>query len=106
MTIYLVALFGILEIHWACDCPHPYEKLKFTKSYDSGRKAAKEDDDDECIQFSLFMENIANSPKKSVKLEKLLLETKHCALMDTACTATVCGKEWLNNYVASLTSIL
>ena len=95
------------RMHWARDCPHSYEKLKFTSSYDSGRKAAaKEDDDDECIQFSLFMENISNSPKKSVKLEKILLETKHCALMDTACPATVCGKEWLNNYVASLTSIL
>ena len=57
--------------------------------------------------------NASNSPysrkilpillKKSVKLEKLLLETKNCALMDSGCTATVCGKEWLKNYIASLT---
>ena len=55
-------IIGASKMHWARDYPHLYEKVKFINSYDSGRKAAKEDDDDECIQFSLFMENIANSP--------------------------------------------
>ena len=36
-------------------------------------------------------------------LSEMSMEARNCAVLDSACTSTVCGKEWLNCYLDSLT---
>lgn len=83
--------------HWARFCPHAYENSKS----DRDEKAAE---DSETIQLSLFM-GYSNGANNNSKLQTLVDESRDCAVLDTGCSSTVCGKAWLDNYVESLGDI-
>ncbi|KAK3875455.1 hypothetical protein Pcinc_019667 [Petrolisthes cinctipes] len=36
------------------------------------------------------------------KLQKLVEESKGCAVLDTGCSTTVCGQEWMKYYISEL----
>ena len=75
--------------HWARDCPHKQEvsNVKFTED--------NEEIPEECY-LTLFTKS-----KKSEN-EIFLTESMGCAIIDTACTRTVCGKTWFEDFVNSL----
>lgn len=74
--------------HWAKDCPHRGEQVKLTED-------CKTDDVEEC--------NITLYTKESpTEAEIFMTECFGSAIIDTACTRTVCGQEWLNSYIDEL----
>ena len=32
----------------------------------------------------------------------LMIDARNCAVLDNACSSTVCGENWINSYIASL----
>lgn len=68
--------------HWAKDCPHKGESVKMTED---------KTDVEEC--------NVTLYTKESpTDAEIFMTECFGSAIIDTACTRTVCGQEWLDNY--------
>lgn len=74
--------------HWAKDCPHKGEQIKMTE--DCGETNVEE------CNITLFTEELHS------EAEILMTEGFGSAIIDTACTQTVCGQEWLNHYITSL----
>lgn len=71
--------------HWVKDCPHKKELVKLTEECES------EEHPEEC--------NITLFSKES---EIFMVEALGSAVIDTACTRTVCGEKWLDSYVSGL----
>ncbi len=74
--------------HWAKDCPHKGEQIKMT--LDCGETNVEE------CNITLFTEELHS------EAEILMTEGFGSAIIDTACTRTVCGQEWLNHYITEL----
>ena len=70
--------------HWVKDCPHPE-----AKNYSEGSKA--ESTSKEFANITLF-----------TKEDILITEAKGAAIVDTACSRTVCGEDWLNDYKSNM----
>ena len=77
------------RFHWARDCPDAYEN--------DGRN----DNDSETVHLSLFT-GYAGDEANGSKLQTLVEESKGCAVLDTGCSKTVCGVEWINGYLSEL----
>jgi len=71
--------------HWAKDCPHRRNEVKLT-----------EDTHVEECNITLFTKAAMTDP------EIFLTESLGSAIIDTACTRTVCGEKWLESYVKDL----
>ena len=75
--------------HWAKDCPHKAEHVKMTEETAEAGKI------EEC--------NITLFSKESLSdTEIFMVEALGSAVIDTACTRTVCGEKWLDNYIHTL----
>ena len=72
--------------HWAKDCPHKNQKQGEIRMTDA------EENEEEC-HFT---------KESKSQNEILLMESFGCAIIDTACTKTVCGKRWYEQYVDQL----
>jgi len=70
--------------HWVKDCPNKKEYVKVTE---------ENGEPDEC-NITLF--------SKEPDTEIFMVEALGTAVIDTACTRTVCGEKWLDNYVGGL----
>ena len=79
--------------HWIKDCPDKakYEKANVTEDFASDML--------EICNITLFnkVEKV-NEDHESV----FVLEARGAAVIDTACTRTVCGEKWLNDYMQML----
>ena len=42
---------------------------------------------------------------KTGEVKRLGIDAHNCAVLDSACSSTVCGVKWINNYIQSLDSI-
>lgn len=72
--------------HWVKDCPHKGESVKITE---------EKSDVEEC--------NITLYTKESpTDAEIFMTECFGSAIIDTACTRTVCGQSWLDKYTSVL----
>jgi hypothetical protein len=86
-------------MHWWKDCPHKSEDVKYTEEQDDLEN--KEIADVEECNITLFTENIENVFHTETVEKVFSVETKNAAVIDTACTRTVCGDKWLNNFIES-----
>lgn len=77
------------KFHWAKDCPHRGEQVKLTEESNTN-------DTEEC-NITLYTKELPT------EAEIFMTECFGPAIIDTACTRTVCGQEWLDDYVAGLT---
>eukprot|EP00112_Aurelia_sp_Birch-Aquarium-sp1_P025873 Seg886.5 transcript_id=Seg886.5/GoldUCD/mRNA.D3Y31 product="hypothetical protein" protein_id=Seg886.5/GoldUCD/D3Y31 len=68
------------KFHWARNCPDAYENQK----QDS--------------EISLFQ----SSDDKLIQKKVFVGETLNCAVLDSGCTQTVCGNNWLNSFKESM----
>lgn len=69
-------------------CPEPEETVQ---DHDETEK------NEETVHLSLF-----NSDQRNRKLTTLLEESDGYAVLDTGCSATVCGVGWLDRYIGGL----
>ena len=73
--------------HLLKDCPDSYENRKGDQAYET---YAEED----CYNVML---------DKTGEMLVFTTEAMNCAVLDSACSSTVCGKDWLDSYMSSLT---
>ena len=78
--------------HWANDCPHKNEHIKLVND--------NSDNDQQNIEDCNIILFTHSKPSENKIFE---VETEQCAVIDTACTRTVCGEKWLSNYLDKLT---
>ncbi|XP_061906336.1 uncharacterized protein LOC133659674 [Entelurus aequoreus] len=72
--------------HWAKDCPYKKnEQVRLT-----------EDENVEEVNITL----LTNDPMSDAEI--FITESLGSAIIDTACTRTVCGEKWLDSYVSCL----
>ncbi|XP_029629926.1 uncharacterized protein LOC115207015 [Salmo trutta] len=74
--------------HWVKDCPHKNEQVKLTEE--------NVNTDIEQCNITLFSNESASDT------EIFIVESLGSAVIDTACTRTVCGAKWLDSYVSEL----
>ena len=36
------------------------------------------------------------------EVQRLGIDARNCSVLDSACSSTVCGDKWINNYIQSL----
>ena len=87
------------KFHWARNCPDAYEN----KEEREQENCSDTNETDEVVHMALFMGN-NGSPSQAEKLQNLLAESSGHAILDTGCSATVCGLKWFNSYVDELSS--
>lgn len=78
------------RFHWARDCPDAFEN----------KNGESSNAEDESVQLSLFMGYTSDA--RNAKLQGLISESRGCAVLDSGCTNTVCGVEWFNKYISTL----
>ena len=74
--------------HWAKDCQHRLDPAAVRVTEDACTK------EEEC-NLTLFTKHKQHN-------EIFMTESFGCAVIDTACTRTVCGQKWLDNYTDNL----
>ena len=77
------------KYHWVRFCPDKYHEVKLTED---------QEDEPETVNITLFLSSTNNLSPQSV----FVAEAFNTAVIDTACTKTVCGSNWLHQYVDSL----
>ena len=70
-------------MHWRKDCPHD-------------KSEEYEIDETETCNFTLLAKEL------STQYDVLTIESLGTAVIDTACTRTVCGEKWFNNFVENM----
>ena len=85
------------RFHWAMRCPDAYENIE-EKSSSQGNSSNHEENEGDSVHLSLFMGYTNGAAREPNKLSGLVPESYGCALLDTGCSTTVCGEDWLENY--------
>lgn len=78
--------------HLLQDCPDSYENME--KHKDGGEGEAYYTAEEVVIMYTGYNKS---------EIERLGEETRNCAVLDTACTSTVCGNRWLTGFMDTLT---
>ena len=77
--------------HYAINCPHRQQEANLTANTD-------EEGEQDVETVDLVLVNGSDVPAEIFTTEAMKL-----AILDTACTRTVCGKPWLDNFLQDLT---
>ena len=78
--------------HWRKNCPHDQSDVNFTSDTD---KSGPQQQPEDC-NVTLFTKESHNEH------EIFVIESLGSAIIDTACTRTVCGEKWLQHFKDSL----
>ena len=79
------------EFHYARNCPSPKNFYK---------REPRDDEDMDKVHFNMFVGCTTNESNN--RLSDLVNESKGYAILDSGCTNTVCGEEWLQNFIENL----
>ena len=77
--------------HVVAKCPDSWENLKSVNIVNSDTEKAGE-------QVTLYTGNHDN-------LHELTRDARGCVVLDSACSSTVCGEEWMNQYIDQLDDV-
>lgn len=77
--------------HMVSSCPHSWENLN--KVHITENVNSEVNSEEHAVLFTGF-------DKQS--LAQLDLEARSCAVLDSACSSTVCGQKWLESYIDSM----
>ncbi|CAG2240934.1 unnamed protein product [Mytilus edulis] len=77
------------KFHWVKDCPHKQLDVNLTEH--------ESDELNEIVNITLF-----TSAQEFKPLTVFVAEAYNAAVIDTACSKTVCGSKWLYEFVESL----
>ena len=80
------------EYHYVRDCPSAPKR--------SRKRAFKQEEDFDKIHFNMFVGCTSNDSNRS--LSDLVNESRGYAILDSGCTNTVCGEDWLQNFIDNL----
>lgn len=77
--------------HWAKDCPEKTKNVLLTEDDEQQQDSQGDEEEDDVCVVNFIKNNEINSI--------FLTESVGCALIDTACTKTVCGQRWFADYI-------
>jgi hypothetical protein len=95
-TVSVCAICGS-RMHWARNCPHSHEHSERQSSVYYNYDESDEQGDEE-VQVTL----LAEDSQLESKMNWLLGESIGSVLLDSGCSKTVCGKQWLKCFVDTL----
>ena len=80
--------------HLVAKCPHSWENTTKSKN-DKRQKQARVNiaEDEQVVLFTGYHKG---------DISQLSVDARNCAVLDSACSSTVCGQNWLENYLNSL----
>ena len=91
--------------HFVANCPDSWENLSVniadsTAKEDSGNRKM-----DESVLFTMMSRNSRQNLEDVILMTKFTddKEITKCAVLDSACSSTVCGSLWMDDFLASLT---
>ena len=80
----------------ARQCPHSYEMNQRNKENDFAAKTKQ-------VNFNLLVAMFTGyAREEDGRLKSLLDESKGCAIIDSGCATTVCGVEWIKDFIDNL----
>lgn len=82
------------KMHWANQCPHATQK-------DYVNINSSEQEEELCEEVELVLMSSA-TPQELDKQEIFVAEATKSAVIDTACTKTVAGEKWFNDFIDCL----
>ena len=80
-------------------CDSPYHYIKFCPKNENKRDFKVEEDGDK-IHFNMFVG--CTSDTGNNRLSDLVRESRGYAILDSGCTNTVCGEQWIQNFIDNL----
>ena len=87
--------------HWARHCPHSYENNEMFCG-DIGEQDTGGNSAEHVIQMSLFVGYANDKNVRQTKIACLVEESRSCGILDTGCSTTVSGQQWLDDYLSNL----
>ena len=81
------------KLHWARNCQHAYDRQQ---SLYSSQECYEEEE----VQVTLLAEG-----SESSNMDILLGETIGCVLLDSGCSKTVCGTQWFQCFIETLSAV-
>ena len=84
------------RFHWVRDCPDAFENREANEALQNSSEN-RGDCEESSVHLSLFM-GYTSEARKTNKLDSLVQESYGYALLDSGCSTTVCGADWLHNY--------
>ena len=96
--------------HLVADCPDSWENMKSvsvnTVEHGEGDSSLEVD---ESVMFTMVKQDSQNvedvvllAGLENGNIKKLCKEANRCAVLDSACSSTVCGIDWMEDYLCSL----
>ena len=85
--------------HWARECPRAYENCE-DETYQTENYVT--DVENEVVQLTLLNDATVDSGDYKKKLSVLVGESLGSIVLDTGCSTTVCGEDWLAHYMDTL----
>ncbi len=79
--------------HFIRDCPHKNESVNYTETTDNSQSNENE---------HVFFSDIALKASDPKTMAHFTAEAINCAALDTCCSSSVAGEEWMKIYIASL----
>ena len=93
------------EYHYSFRCPkrkqNTYERV-YEANTDRNFHEEGRDNDETYLGGGSETAYIACGDRNNNELRKLVSETFNCAILDSACSSTVCGVDWMESYLESL----
>ena len=96
--------------HLIAKCPDSWENRATVNIAEQMEK--EQSDDAEAVLFTMFQPSGMNDMEEVILLtglnennvKQISMEARKCAVLDIACSSTVCGEHWLEDYLNSLNS--
>ena len=96
--------------HLIAKCPDSWENRATVNIAEQMEK--EQSDDAEAVLFTMFQPSGMNDMEEVILLtglnennvKQIGMEARKCAVLDIACSSTVCGEHWLEDYLNSLNS--
>ena len=86
--------------HYSRDCPHSYEKNQTNSQQSHENNFVPRN---KRVNFNLLVAFTGyTQEEQGCKLKSLLEDLKGCAIIDSGCATTVCGQDWVNEFVDTL----
>ena len=79
--------------HLMAQCPDSWENMASTNKVNVVDSATHKQADEQVILFTGYQKD---------NLQQLGIDAQNCVVLDSACSSTVCGATWMNNYLNSL----
>ena len=96
--------------HLVADCPDSWENMKSVSvnTVEHGEGDSSQEVD-ESVMFTMVKQDSQNvedvvllAGLENGNIKKLCKEANRCAVLDSACSSTVCGIDWMEDYFSSL----